>query len=87
MSTIKLEAFYSTSNDSNDEYLSRLVEEIMQEFGDSLEIVTYQRQNEVFGEYCLTMTPAVVIEEMIKIIGFCPSKETIVSALKESGME
>ena len=40
-----------------------------------------------FDEYHLTATPAVVIEEMIKIIGFCPSKETLVRALRESGLE
>ncbi|HEY98324.1 MAG TPA: hypothetical protein G4O16_09130 [Dehalococcoidia bacterium] len=87
MSTVKLEAFYSTSSNSNDICLSRLIEDVMREFGDKVEIVTYQGQNELFNEYCLTVTPALVIEEMIKIMGFCPSKETIVTALRESGLE
>lgn len=87
MSQIKIEAFYSTSNDPNDVGLSKLLEEITQEFGDRVEIATYKGQNELFSEYCLTATPALVIEEMIKIIGFCPSKETLVSALRESGLE
>jgi len=87
MSKVKLEAFFSTSNDSNDECLSRLLEEIKQECGDDIEIISYKSQNELFDEYHLTATPAVVIEEMIKIMGFCPSKETIVLALRESGLE
>lgn len=87
MNRIKVEAFYSTSNNSNDVSLSRLLEEITQEFGDKVEIMTYQGQNKLFNEYCLTATPALVIEEMIKIIGFCPSKETLVFALRESGIE
>jgi len=87
MSTVKLEAFYSTLSDSNDVSLSTLIENIKQEFGNKVDIVTYQGQNELFCEYCLTVTPALVIEEMIKIMGFCPSKETIVSALRESGLE
>jgi hypothetical protein len=87
MSTVKLEVFYSTSSNSNDVCLSRLIENIKQEFGDKVEIVTYQGQNEIFNEYCLTATPALVIEEMIKFMGFCPSKETAVSALRESGLE
>lgn len=87
MSKLRLEAFFSTSNDSNEVCLSRLLEEIRQEFGDKVEIISYKDKNELFDEYHLTATPAVVIEEMIKIMGFCPSKETLVSALKESGLE
>jgi len=87
MSTVKIEAFYSTSSNSSDVNLSTLIENIKQEFGDKVEIVTYQGQNENFNEYCLTVTPALVIEEMIKFMGFCPSKETVVSALRESGLE
>lgn len=87
MSKVKIEAFYSTSNNSNDVSFSRLLEEIKQEFGDKVEIISFQSRNELFNEYYLTATPAVVIEEMIKITGFCPSKDTLVSALKESGLE
>jgi len=87
VSKLKIEAFLSTSNDSNDASLSKLLEEIIGEYGDRVEIATYKGQNELFSEYRLTATPALVIEEMIKIMGFCPSKETVVSALRESGIE
>jgi predicted DsbA family dithiol-disulfide isomerase len=87
MSKLKIEAFLSTSKDSKDVCLSSLLEEIAQEFGDRVEITAYQGQNELFNEYGLTTTPALVIEEMIKIMGFCPSKETLLSALRESGLE
>lgn len=87
MSKVKIEAFFSTSNEFKDIGLSKMLEEIKEEFGDKVEIATYKGQNESFNEYYLTATPAVVIEEMIKIMGFCPSKETLVSALKEAGLE
>lgn len=87
MSKLRIEAFLSTSNDSNDASLSKLLEEIIGEYGDRVEIATYKGRNELFSEYCLTATPAVVIEEMVKITGFCPSKETLVSALRESGID
>ena len=87
MSKIKIEAFYSTSNEIKDIGLSKLLEEIKEEFGDKVEILSYAGQNDLFNEYCLTATPAVVIEEMIKIMGFCPSKETMVCALRETGAE
>lgn len=86
MSKIKIEAFYSTSNEIKDIGLSKLLEEIKEEFGDKVEIATYKKHNELFQKYCLTATPAVVIEEMVKIMGFCPSKETLFHALKEAGV-
>ena len=87
MNEIKIEAFFSTSDNSNDISVSKLLEEIKDEFGDKVEIVTYKGQNKLFDEYYLTVTPALVIEETAKIMGFCPSKETIISALRESGLE
>jgi hypothetical protein len=84
---VKLEVFFSASNDSNDVSLSKLLKQIEGEFANKIELITYKGQNELFNEYCLKATPAVVIEEMIKIAGFCPSKETLVHALRESGLE
>ena len=66
MNKLKIEAFLSTANDSNDECLSELLEEITLDFSDGVEVVTYKGQNRLFDEYCLTDTPAIVIEEMIK---------------------
>ena len=87
MSKVKLEAFFSLSNDPNDICLSGLLEKIKHEFGDKVEIISYKGKNALFDDYHLTATPAIIIEEMIKMIGFCPSKETLVSALRESGLE
>jgi hypothetical protein len=87
MSKIKLVAFFSPLHGSNDEHLYSLLEEIKHEFGDKVEIISYKDKNELFDKYHLTAAPAVVIEEMVKMMGFCPSKETLVHALKESGLE
>jgi len=87
VSKVKIEAFFSTSNDTNDISLSKLLKQIEEEFVDRVEIATCKGQNQLFKKYNLTATPAVVIEEMIKIMGFCPSRETLVSALRESGLE
>jgi len=87
VSSVKIEVFLSTSNNANDVCLARLLEEIKSEFGDDVEISTHNEQNELFSAYGLAATPAVVIDEMIKITGFCPSKETLVAAFKESGLE
>lgn len=87
MSKVKIEAFVSISTYSGGVTLSKLLKEIEGEFGDKVEIVVYKGRNELFEEYNLTAAPAVVVGEMIKIMGVCPSKETLVSALREAGLE
>jgi predicted DsbA family dithiol-disulfide isomerase len=39
-----------------------------------------------FEEYHLTCVPAVVINEKIKIEGICPSRTTVLNALREGGL-
>jgi len=39
------------------------------------------------SKYCLTVVPAIVFNEgEIKIMGVCPSEETLKSALREAGL-
>ena len=87
MSKVKVEAFLSVPTCSGGVSLSRLLKEIEREFADRVEIVTYQGRNQLFEEYGLTAAPAVVVGELVRIMGFCPSKESLVSALREAGLE
>jgi hypothetical protein len=87
MDRVRIEAFLSKSTCSNSANLNKLLKEIQEEFGEKVEIVTYQGQNEIFDQYNLTALPAVVVEGLVKIVGFCPSKESLISALKEVGLE
>ena len=87
MNKVKVEAFLSTPTCSGGISLTRLLKEIDEEFGDKVEIVTCKGRNELFEKYHLTATPAVVVGELVRIMGVCPSKESLVSALKEAGME
>jgi len=87
MDRVRVEVFLSTTTCSNSASLTELLKEIQAEFGEKVEIITYQGQNEIFDKYNLTALPAVVVEEMVKIVGFCPSRESLVSALKEVGLE
>ena len=87
MSKIKVEVFLSIPTCSGGIALSKLLEEIESEFKDSVEINIHKGDNELFHEYGLTAAPAIVVEELVKIMGVCPSKETLISALREAGME
>lgn len=87
MSKVKLEAFLSIPTCSGGVNLTRLLKEIEQEYGDKVEIFTHKGRNELFDKYGLTAGPAVVVGELVRIMGVCPSKESLVSALREAGLE
>jgi len=87
MEKVKVEVFLSTTPCSNSTHLTELLKEIKEEFSGKVEVITYQGQNDIFDKYYLTAFPAVVVGEMVKIVGFCPSKESLVNALKEMGLE
>jgi len=87
MNKVKVEAFLSVPTCSGGVNLTRLLNEIQQEFGDKVEIVTYSGRNELFEKYNLTTAPALIIGGLVRIMGLSPSKESLISALKEAGLE
>ena len=84
---LKIEAFFSVPPCANSIALARLLKEIEEEYGNEVEVVRCDGQTGEFARYSLTSTPAVVVEELIKMMGFCPSKESLIAALKEVGLE
>jgi hypothetical protein len=87
MNRVKVEVFLSVPTCSGGISLTRLLSEIKQEFGDKVEIVTYKGRHELFEKYNLTTAPALVVGGLVRIMGLCPSKESLISALKEAGLE
>jgi hypothetical protein len=87
MDRLKIEAFLSTPPCPNSLALVKLLNEMEEEYNEKVELITYKGPVEAFNTYHLTATPAVVVEELIKMMGFCPSKESLVAALKELGLE
>ena len=87
MSKVKIEAFLSVPACSGGVNLIRLLNEIQEEFGDKVEVITYKGRNELFNKYNLTTAPALIIGGLVRIMGLCPSKESLISALREAGLE
>ncbi len=87
MSKVKVEAFLSIPTCSGGVSLSKLLKEIEGEFGDKVEVSTYKGRNELFEKYNLTAAPAVVVGELVRIMGVCPSKESLIAALREAGLD
>jgi len=86
MSQIKIEAFLSIPQTPDDVSLSQILDNLRAKFGEKLRITISGKEESLFKVYNLTRTPAVVIGEMIKIMGFCPSEESIISALNDLGI-
>ena len=65
-----------------------LADEYAGKYRGKLEVVKLIGQQAMarFEEYKLGCTPAVVINERIRIEGICPSRTTLDNALKEGGL-
>ncbi|MEM2321486.1 MAG: thioredoxin family protein [Candidatus Bathyarchaeia archaeon] len=60
---------------------------IKAKYGDRVEVIKHIGPCEEFNKYGLTVVPAIVFNEgRIKIMGVCPSMQTIEAALREMGV-
>lgn len=66
-----------------------LADEYAKKYKDKLEVTKLvgKQATAKFEEYRLGCTPAIVINEIIKIEGICPSHTTLDNALREAGLE
>jgi len=87
MNKIKIEAFLSIPTCSGGVSLTKLLKDIESEFGDRVEEITYKGRNELFEKYNLASAPALVVGDLVRFMGVCPSKESLLSALREAGLE
>ena len=87
MNKVKIEAFLSIPTCSGGVSLSKLLKEIEDEYGDKVEVITYKGRNDLFDKYNLTAAPALIVGDLVRFMGVCPSKESLVSALREAGLE
>jgi hypothetical protein len=88
MSKIRVEAFVSIPPCSGGVAVKRLLKEIEAEYGDQVEIVYHTGPGDPeWGEYAINNAPAMVIGDLVKFVGLAPSKESMVGALREAGLE
>lgn len=64
----------------------KLIERIKEEYGDKIEVEIYRGVSPKLKEYGIETSPAIVIDKDIRIIGVCPSEETLKEALREAGL-
>lgn len=84
--SLLVEVFASLPPCSGGRLVLRLIEEAKKEYGDSIDVKVYKGQSEKTEEYGLNVSPAIIIDKDIQIIGVCPSKETLKDAFREAGL-
>ena len=87
MPKIMVEAFVSIPPCSGGIAVKRLLREIEAEYGDQIEVVYHTGSGDPEWEsYAINNAPALVIGDLVKFVGLAPSKESLVGALRESGL-
>jgi hypothetical protein len=88
MSQVRIEAFVSIPPCSGGVAVKRLLKEIEAEFGDQAEIIFHTGPGDPeWEEYAIDNAPALVIGDLVKFVGLAPSKDSLVGALREAGLE
>jgi hypothetical protein len=88
MSKIRVEAFVSIPPCSGGVAVKRLLKDIEAEYGAQVEIVYHTGPGDpAWEQYAINNAPAMVIGDLVKIVGLAPSKESLVGALREAGLE
>jgi hypothetical protein len=88
MSKIRIEVFVSIPPCSGGVAVKRLLKEIEVQFGDQIEIVYHTGPGDAaWEEYAIDNAPALVIGDLVKFVGLAPSKESLIGALREAGLE
>ncbi|HPC27424.1 MAG TPA: hypothetical protein P5168_00615 [Candidatus Methanomethylicus sp.] len=83
---LKIEVFTSLPSCSGGRMVLRLMDQIKKEYGDKVEIEVFKGPTDKAKEYCLKVSPAIIIDKDVRIIGVCPSKQTMKNAIREAGV-
>jgi len=88
MSKVRIEAFVSIPPCSGGVAVKRLLKEIEADYGEQVEIVYHTGPgDQEWDQYAITNAPALVVGDLVKFVGLAPSKDSLVGALREAGME
>jgi hypothetical protein len=84
---IEVEVFLSVPACSGGVAVRRLIEDVQQQYGNQMEVVYHQGRDERYDELKLSSAPAIIVGDLVRFIGVCPTKEGLIGALREAGLE
>jgi hypothetical protein len=83
---LKIEVFTSQPSCSGGRMVLKLIEQIKKDYGNKIEVEVFKGLTEKAKEYGLKVSPAIIIDKDVRIIGVCPSKQTLKNAIREAGV-
>ena len=88
MAKVKVEIFSGDPPCLGCEALLDISNWIEKKFKEKVEVFRYVGKEGMkkFEEYKLDMVPAIVINQKIRVVGLCPSRETVEAMLREAGI-
>lgn len=88
MSKIRIDAFVSIPPCSGGVAVKRVLKEVEAEYPDQVEIVFHTGRNDaLWEEYAINNAPGLVVGDLVKFVGVAPTKECLVNALREAGLQ
>jgi len=84
---VKVEVFTAEPPCAGCSKLLAIADLLKEKYGERVDVIKHIGPCEEFSKYNLTVVPAIVFNEgRIKIMGVCPSMQTIEASLKEMGI-
>jgi hypothetical protein len=88
MSQVRIEVFVSIPPCSGGVAVKRLLQQIDAEFGDKVEVIFHTGPGDPeWEQYAINNAPALVVGDLVKFVGLAPSKDSLIGALREAGIE
>ncbi|MCE5254946.1 MAG: thioredoxin family protein [Actinomycetia bacterium] len=87
MDPIRVEVFLSVPACSGGVAVRRLLDEVAQEYGEQMDVVYHQGRDARYEELRLASAPAVIVGDLVRFVGLCPTKEGLIAALREAGLK
>jgi hypothetical protein len=87
MAPIAVEVFLSVPACSGGVAVRRLIDEVVQEYPGQIDAVYHQGRDERYESLKLSSAPAIIVGDLVRFIGLCPTKEGLIGALREAGLQ
>jgi hypothetical protein len=84
---IRVEVFLSVPACSGGIAVRRLMDEVAQRYGGQIDVVYHQGRDARYEELKLSSAPAIIVGDLVRFIGLCPTTEGLIGALREAGLE
>jgi len=86
MDPITVEVFLSVPACSGGVAVRRLLESVSAECGEQIDVVYHEGRDDRYEELRLSSAPAIIVGDLVRFIGLCPTREGLISALREAGL-